>query len=377
MAGGSPRPTARGWGLLAAGTVLCGLGLGLGYPALAALGAPAFPAVAAGLLLAGRSRPVRVRRRCSAVRTRAGEPVRITVDLDEPPRAEAFDRVRGPGGEAVVPLGTAGTRTRYEVAADRRGVLEIGPLSIVRTDPLGSARTSCPADDVPVRVLVHPRHHPLAAVPAGGTGGRDASTAATRASEGAFAGLRDHAPGDDVRQVHWRTSARRGRLVVREHADTLRAGLTVLVDDRHGPAELDPLAEVAASIVAHHPAIPVDLRLAGGARSPATAGRTAHLDLLAEATARPDADFAAACGRLRTGPGRAVVLLPATASRDAATALAALAGRTALSLVGVIGTAGGAEPPHERGARRGVRLLEAPDAAAFAERWNRAPWWAR
>ncbi|MFC5752886.1 DUF58 domain-containing protein [Actinomadura rugatobispora] len=371
MAAGSPRPTARGWGLLAAGAGLCGGGLGFGYLAPAVLGALALPAVAAGLLLAGRSRPVDVRRRCPAVRARAGEPVTITLALDRPRPSEVVERVAGPDGEAVISLGTARARMRYEVAAGRRGVVKAGPLRLVRTDPLGLARTSCPADDVPVRVLVHPRHHPLAAVPAGGTGGRDTSTAATRASEGAFAGLRDHAPGDDVRQVHWRTSARRGRLVVREQADAVQAGVTVLVDDRHGPAELDELAEVAASIVEHHPAVPVELRLASGALSPATASRTAHLDLLAEAGALPGADFAAACGRLRTGSGRVVVLLPGAAEEDVPTALAALTGRTALSLVGVLGTASGVEPP------RGVRLLEAPDAAAFTERWNRTRWWAR
>ena len=36
----------------------------------------------------------------------------------------------------------------------------------------------------------------------------------------AFSSLREYAPGDDPRQIHWRTTARLGRLVVREHVDT-------------------------------------------------------------------------------------------------------------------------------------------------------------
>ncbi|MGP4027383.1 DUF58 domain-containing protein [Actinomadura sp. 3N407] len=375
-----PRPTARGWGLLASGTVLCGGGLGLGYLAPGALGALAFPTLALAMALAGRPPAARVRRRAASSRVAAGDTVTVVLDIepgDAAGRAVATDRVTGPGGSAVVPLGPARPRIRYELSSPRRGVVEAGPVTLVRTDPLGLVRSVRPADDAPVRVLMHPRFHALAAVPAAGGGGRDASAAAVLATEGAFAGLREHAPGDDVRQIHWRTSARRGRLMVREHADTARPGLTVLVDDRYGPDELDALAEVAASIARSGTDVPVELRLAGGLRSTATASTTAHLDLLAEAEARPDADLPAACAALSSAPsGRAVVLLPGRATNgDTATAMRALATCRAISLVGLIGprddTVGIPTPP------AGVRLLHAPDAAAFSARWNESRWWTR
>jgi uncharacterized protein (DUF58 family) len=377
MAGGMPRPTARGWGLLASGTVLCGGGLGLGYLVPGALGALAFPTVALAMVLAGRPPATRVRRRAMASRVRAGEAVTVVLDLDTDDRAVAAERVTGPAGTAVVPLGPARTRIRYELSAARRGALEAGPLSLVRTDPLGLVRAVRPADDAAVRVLVHPRHHELATVPAAGAGGRDTSSAAARATEGAFAGLREHAPGDDVRQIHWRTSARRGRLMVREHADAARPGLTVLVDDRYGPAELDALAEVAASIVRSGPDVPVELRLAGAVHSPATAGATARLDVLAEATAQPGADFPAACARLRSGPpGRAVVLLSTRAAgEDTAVAIRALAARRTISLVGLIGPGDAADGDGALAPVAGVRLLSAPDPATFAQRWDESRWW--
>lgn len=255
-------------------------------------------------------------------------------------------------------------------------MIEAGPLSLVRTGPLGIVRAVRRADDEAVRLLAHPRHHDLAALPGAGAGGRDVASAATWAAEGAYAGLREYAPGDDVRHVHWRTSARRGRLMVREHADSALPGITVLVDDRYGPAELDDLAEVAASVVLSGPDFPVELLLAGGGRSPGTAGAAAHLDLLAEATARPGADFAAACGRLRSVPtGRVVVLLPARAApEDTAAALETLAAQRVLPLVALIGADSGAEPPTPPPA---VRLLRAPDPAAFATRWNESRWWTR
>ncbi|GAA2399688.1 hypothetical protein GCM10010191_03490 [Actinomadura vinacea] len=378
MAGGTPRPTRRGWGLLASGAVLCVGALGLGYLAPGALGALAFPTVALAMALARQPRATRVHRRITNARVHAGESVTVILEMDgaEEGRVTAAERVTAPAGTFVLPLGRARAQIRYELTAQRRGVLEVGPLSLVRTDPLGLVRATRRADDETVQVLVHPRHHELAVLSAAGVGGRDTSAAATRATEGAFAGLREHAPGDDVRQIHWRTSARRGRLMVREHADSPQPGVTVLVDDRRGPAELDDLAEVAASIVLSGPDLPIDLRLAGGKYSPAAAGVSAHLDLLAEAAARPDADFPTACARLRSAPtGRAVVLLPAGAApEDTAAALDALAVRRGLSLVALIGPASGAEPPAPP---PGVRLLEAQTPEAFATGWNQSRWWTR
>ncbi|WP_433462076.1 DUF58 domain-containing protein [Spirillospora sp. CA-128828] len=373
-----PRPTGRGWGLLASGAALCGGGLGFGYLAPGALGALAFPTVALAMALAGRPPAVRVRRRATVSRVRAGDPVTIVLEM-EADSAVAAERVTGPQGTAVLRLGPARPRIRYELSAERRGVIEAGPLSLVRTDPLGLVRAARPAVDEPVRVLVHPRHHDLATVPAAGAGGRDTSSAATRATEGAFAGLREHAPGDDVRQIHWRTSARRGRLMVREHADTARPGLTVLVDDRYGPGELDALAEVAASIVRSGPDVPVDLRLAGGGYAPAGAAGTAQLDLLAEAVPRPDADFAAACRRLRSAPsGRAVVLMSTAATpQDTAAALEALAARRTVSLLGLVGSDGPGDGAEPAAPPAGVRILRAPDAGSFAARWNETRWWTR
>jgi uncharacterized protein (DUF58 family) len=378
MAGGMPRPTARGWGLLASGAVLGGGGLGFGYLAPGALGALAFPTVAMAMALAWRPRVTRVHRRITTARVRAGESVTVIIEMDgtDAGRVTAAERVTAPAGAFVLPLGRARREIRYDLSAQRRCVLEVGPLSLVRADPLGLVRTVRQGDDAPMRVLVHPRHHELAAVPPAGGDGRDTSSAATRATEGSFAGLREHAPGDDVRQIHWRTSARRGRLMVREHADSTRPGVTVLVDDRHGPAELDDLAEVAASIVLSDPDLPVELRLTGGGCSPAAGGVTAHLDLLAEAVASPGADFLAACARVRHAPGgRVIVLLPAVAApEDIATALAALAARRELSLVALIGPASGEEPPAPP---PGVRLLRAHTPAAFATGWNQGRWWTR
>jgi uncharacterized protein (DUF58 family) len=47
-----------------------------------------------------------------------------------------------------------------------------------------------------------------------------------------FDTLREYVIGDELRHVHWRTSARVGELMVREHVDTSPARIVVLLDDR-------------------------------------------------------------------------------------------------------------------------------------------------
>ncbi|KAB2388862.1 DUF58 domain-containing protein [Actinomadura montaniterrae] len=341
------------------------------------LGALAFPTVALAVILARPPRAARVHRRITNTRVHVGESVTVIIETDvaDAGGVTAAERVTSPAGTYDIPLGRVRAQLRYELSARQRGVLEVGPLSLVRTDPLGLARAIRLLDDQTVRVLVHPRHHELAVLTAAGAGGRDASSAVTRSIEGAFAGLREHTPGDDVRQIHWRTTARRGRLMVREHAVSPRPGVTVLVDDRHGQAELDDLAEAAASIVLSARGLPVELRLASGGYSPSSAGVTAHLDLLAEAAARPGADFQAACALLRSAPtGRVVVLLSARATpADTAAALDALAARRVLSLVALIGHF--RETDHPPASTAGGRILQAHTPAAFATGWNQTCWW--
>ena len=68
----------------------------------------------------------------------------------------------------------------------------------------------------------------------------------------AFQGLRPYVVGDDLRMVHWRTTARTGTLMVKKHVDTNRPQVVVLLDDRAGsyPANrwFEEAVEVAASL---------------------------------------------------------------------------------------------------------------------------------
>lgn len=118
----------------------------------------------------------------------------------------------------------------FVVPTNRRAVLTIGPASSVQSDPLGLLRREV-ASSGALELFVHPVVVPLPTLGAGLL--RDLEGQTTRdlsVSDLAFHTLRDYVPGDDRRYVHWRSSAKNGRLLVRQFLDTRRSRVTIAVD---------------------------------------------------------------------------------------------------------------------------------------------------
>ncbi|MDE3206108.1 MAG: DUF58 domain-containing protein [Acidobacteriota bacterium] len=155
-----------------------------------------------------------------------------------------FDVVTlGPGEE---------TEELFIVPTERRGVIPVGPATSLRGDPLGIFHRKA-ASSPPSELIVHPHTVPLS--PFGSGLLRDLegrTTADLSPSDLAFHALREYAPGDDRRHVHWRSSARTGRLLVRQFLDTRRSTLCAVVDSRptaYGDeSEFELALEVAGSI---------------------------------------------------------------------------------------------------------------------------------
>jgi uncharacterized protein (DUF58 family) len=118
----------------------------------------------------------------------------------------------------------------FVVPTPRRAVITIGPPRAVRTDPLGLLRRDA-VEQKAIELFVHPRIIPLDRLGAGlqrdleGQTTHDLST-----SDLAFHTLRDYVAGDDRRYVHWRSTAKVGKLLVRQFQDTRRSRLTLVVD---------------------------------------------------------------------------------------------------------------------------------------------------
>ncbi|SEG73187.1 Uncharacterized conserved protein, DUF58 family, contains vWF domain [Thermomonospora echinospora] len=394
-------PTRRGLLVAVAGAVLLAGGLAFGYREPVLLGALALLTVASAVAMVGRPVRLRVRRRIPTVRVTGGTTITVTLeavvepsggtarpDAGTPGRAGrrslvAAEWIAGPGGRvrrALPDLRGGSGQVSYELAAERRGVLDIGPLEAGRIDPLGLAATVRRHGET-TRVWVHPKVHPIRTVPAGLMPDPDGQGDAVQAGGLTFHGLREHVPGDDLRQVHWRSSARHGRLMVREYVDTSRPRIVVLVDERAaGRDTLDQVAEAAASVLATavRAGLTCELQLCGGRRADGRAGPSAMLDLLAEM--EPAAPGSAGGSAAHPGLARACRLLRMRPAADVAVLIGATLGDADLALFGELrdcyrGLVAGIVGGRPRAAVPGVLLLAGQDAGEFATRWDEVREW--
>ncbi|WP_235985008.1 DUF58 domain-containing protein [Actinomyces trachealis] len=146
---------------------------------------------------------------------------------------------------ALVPDGT--NQRGFILPTKRRGVVDVGPVLTVDQDPMGMMRHER-LRTRPQSVHIHPRTVHLG-VQLNGTM-RDVEGAVTQelsSSDVSFHALRDYIPGDDRRNVHWRSTARTGRLMVRQFEETRRASLVLLLSTRLEDYATDEDFETAVS----------------------------------------------------------------------------------------------------------------------------------
>lgn len=184
-------------------------------------------------------RSLHVARAVSPSRLHAGGSSTVTLDLANhrmipTPVARITDEVEGTvrADANVPPIRRHGTtRASYRVPTERRGRIEIGPMKTKVTDPFGlaaSTRTTAPD----THLLVLPKVDRIVAPPQpGGQSAHELDRTPNRvgANGDDFSSLRAYAIGDDLRKVHWPSSARSGELVVRtEHVPEHGHSLVVL-----------------------------------------------------------------------------------------------------------------------------------------------------
>ena len=150
-------------------------------------------------------------------------------------------------------------RRHFTVRCDHRGLHTFGPARVTSGDPVGyrrhSTRTSCQ-----VQVLVYPKIFTLepagiaSAVPLG----NHRAVVPLPGDPSRVAGVREYRPGDPLRHVDWRASARGGGLLVREFEQTATLRVALFLDmavpqlrpSRVDPPELEFAIAVGASLVA-------------------------------------------------------------------------------------------------------------------------------
>lgn len=253
------RLTARGAAVLAVSAAMLLFGQWAGYPLPRGLGAAGFLSVVAALALVARRPKVEARRVVFPERVERGNPALARLSLtNASTRWQQGLRITDGVAHARQELRTSALRPgqsavrRYELPTTRRGKYAVGPLTLYRVDPFGLASRRWTAGET-APLWVHPRR--LAARPLPGRLLRHARHTGTPGALRGVEDLRDvreYVPGDEVRHLYWKATARTGRLMVRDLVDPGQPRVTVVVDTRSdvlSPELFEDAVDVAASVL--------------------------------------------------------------------------------------------------------------------------------
>lgn len=220
---------------------------------------------------------------------------------------------------SVGPLAPGKTiEATYRIDTPRRGLVVLGPMTVSREDPFGLAQSRQDGPG-PSSILVLPRIEEVLVPTSGRT---DDPTGVSVRPHGAldrgdeFAALRVYVPGDDLRRVHWSTSARRGTLMVRQNERPRQPRCTVLLDVRSASYESDEFeraVELAAGYVSAAITQGDETRLVSTAGLDSHPGIGAgHLDLLLQELAlvelEPGRSFTIGAASLDAGDDSLVIV---------------------------------------------------------------------
>jgi uncharacterized protein (DUF58 family) len=265
-----------------------------------------------------------------------------------------------------------GTRLRYHVQPMLRGIQQLGPLKATITDPFGLAEFERELAHTS-RLIVVPRVVKLVGVPGGsGLGSGDDGSVRLNAGQGEDdAIVRPYRQGDDLRKVHWRSTAKRDEMMVRVEERPWRGGTTVLLDHRvaaHRGAgansSLEWAVSFAASICLHLHRYGQRIRLvteSGGLivrdSGDGTHNDTAVLDALAalQATPTPNMD-----SRTDPGGGQELIAILGATSPESLSQLISQRPRSTRSLAVLLDTsawAGAGEGGQETDIEGALALL--------------------
>ncbi|MFI5528057.1 DUF58 domain-containing protein [Kitasatospora sp. NPDC051853] len=262
--------TTRGRSFLAAGitAAICAYVFGQDTLLQVSVLLAALPLAAAVLLLRTRYR-VAGGRRLSPYRVAAGQEARVHLRLDNVSRVptglllleDQVPYVLGPRPRFVLDrVEPRGFReVSYRVRSDLRGRYPLGPLQLRVADPFGMCELnrSFAASDV-LTVVPQVVTLPTVKLPGESTGHGESNTHTLALAGDDDVIPREYRHGDDLRRVHWKSTARYGELMVRREEQPLRAKATVLLDTREvahrgsGPASSFEWAVSCAASVGVH-----------------------------------------------------------------------------------------------------------------------------
>jgi uncharacterized protein (DUF58 family) len=262
--------TTRGRAFLAAGATAAVCALFLGQDELLRVGAllVLLPLVTAFFLGRARYRLGLVRT-VTPTQVAAGQQARVQLDLTNDGRMptglllleDQLPYVLGTRPRFVIDqMGPRWRRTvGYVVRGDVRGKYSIGPMTVRLSDPFGLVELTRSFQSTS-SLVVTPRVWPLPPIPLSGawTGSGDNRPRAFASGSAEDVTVREYRRGDDLRRVHWRSSAHAGELMVRREEQPWQSRATVFLDNRRAAhrgsgaaSSLEHAVAVTASVCVH------------------------------------------------------------------------------------------------------------------------------
>jgi uncharacterized protein (DUF58 family) len=325
-------PTLRGWACSGAGLALVVLWYALGDVEL--LLAALFLIIAqiiAVVVVRLRHTSIEVNRRLGSATVHDGDTTTVTLLIENQSRRAVGSILIE---DDVNQLGVASfevaklrrresTTATYRVTCRPRGVYRVGPTMVSASDPLGLAETRLPAGPVD-RIVVYPALEELSGFPI--VRGQDPAMQASRPEHSRRGGedfytLREYQRGDDLRRVHWPSSAKTDELMIRQLETPWQSRALVLLDVRDASYEsrdaFEKAVSGAATIVTHLVGSGFDADLWAGDAEPIDAARYGStMERLALVQPDSGIDIEAVASRIRQkGGGGALVIITGTADR--------------------------------------------------------------
>ena len=229
--------TPLGWGTAIIGAGASLAGVLFSWVEAAVLGFTCLSLVALSLLWSLGRAGHTVALRLANTRVTVGEKALGALTVTNPTsrrlRATMVELCVGAGANSFLcpPLGHGESHEEvFAIATTRRGIVAVGPASTIRGDSLGLVRRVQTWSDA-TELYIHPRTVAMNASTVGFI--RDIEGATTQdlsSADVSFHALREYVPGDDRRAIHWRSTARIGKLMVRQFEETRRSHLLIVLD---------------------------------------------------------------------------------------------------------------------------------------------------
>jgi len=257
--------TGRGWWFLGTGMVLAGVGLVQRWTPAVQFGALiALLPLAAALLTRSPRSTLDLHRDLSARELASGDQLKVTVSVrGRFPRGRSLlledaapPELGGPHRFALNGIAGQGvSRSHYRLRVGARGIHHLGPMRIHVIDRYGMVHRVITAG-IRDEIIVHPPVVELDPLILGGASlGSGSGHLGARGAATDDVIPRDYQPGDEVRRIDWKASARTGSLMVRSEENPWRSAVTLVIDlresdhrGREPESSIDAALSMAASI---------------------------------------------------------------------------------------------------------------------------------